>query len=69
MIEVNLDKLDMTVKEDHSNIINITDDVSLNMKYPKIDDFKGFNEKQESSTFFDLIKKCVDSVTEGRDYS
>ena len=65
IIEVNLDKLDMTIKEDHTNIINITDDVSLNLKYPIIDDFKGFNEKQESTTFFDLIKKCVDSVNEG----
>ena len=55
----------MTIKEDHTNIINITDDVSLNLKYPIIDDFKGFNEKQESTTFFDLIKKCVESVTEG----
>jgi hypothetical protein len=35
------------------------------LKYPIIDDFKGFNEKQESTTFFDLIKKCVESVTEG----
>jgi len=65
IVEINLDKLDMTVKEDHTNIINITDDVSLNLKYPIIDDFKGFNEKQESTTFFDLIKKCVESVTEG----
>lgn len=67
IVEINLDKLDMTVKEDHTNIINITDDVSLNMKYPLIDDFKDFNnEKQQDSTsLFGLIKKCIESVTEG----
>ena len=65
IVEINLDKLDMTIKEDHTNIINITDDVSLTLKYPRIDDFKGFDKEQNSTTFFELIKKCVDSVTEG----
>ena len=37
------------------------------MKYPLIDDFKDFNnEKQQDSTsLFGLIKKCIESVTEG----
>ena len=65
IIEVNLDKLDMTVKEDHTNVINITNDISLNLSYPKIDDFKGFDKEQNSTTFFELIKKCIESVTEG----
>ena len=37
----------MTIKEDHTNIINITDDVSLKLKYPLIDDFKNFKELED----------------------
>lgn len=65
IVEINLDKIDMTIKEDHTNIINITDDVSLKLKYPLIDDFKNFKEEEGSTSFFGLIKKCVESVTEG----
>ena len=65
IVEINLDKIDMTIKEDHTNIINITDDVSLTLKYPLIDDFKNFKEQEGSTSFFGLIKKCVESVTEG----
>ena len=65
IVEINLDKIDMTIKEDHTNIINITDDVSLKLKYPLIDDFKNFKEQEGSTSFFGLIKKCVESVTEG----
>ena len=58
----------MTIKEDHTNIINITDDVSLDLKYPLIDDFKSFDSEDSntSKNFFGLIKKCVASVTEGK---
>lgn len=68
IVEINLDKIDMTIKEDHTNIINITDDVSLDLKYPLIDDFKSFDSEDSntSKNFFGLIKKCVASVTEGK---
>jgi len=68
IVEINLDKIDMTIKEDHTNIINITDDVSLDLKYPLIDDFKSFDSEDSntSTNFFGLIKKCVASVTEGK---
>ena len=65
IVNINLDKIDMTIKEDHTNIINITDDVSLTLKYPLIDDFKNFKDSEGSTSFFGLIKKCVESVTEG----
>lgn len=65
IVNINLDELDMTVKDDHSNKINITDDVSITMNYPLIDDFKDFDKGQGSTGFFDLIKKCIDEVVEG----
>tara|TARA_B100001094_G_scaffold333338_1_gene410878 strand:- start:1295 stop:1999 length:705 start_codon:yes stop_codon:yes gene_type:complete len=65
IVNINLDELDMTVKDDHSNKINITDDVSITMNYPLIDDFKDFDKGQGSTGFFDLIKKCIDEVIEG----
>ena len=65
-VEVNLDQIDMTMKEDHSNIINITDEVSINMGYPMLRDFTNTKTNvDDSSAAFSLIKMCISSVSEG----
>ena len=55
----------MTVKEDHNNIININDEISLTMKYPLISDFAGSTSSNDSDAAFELMKKCIESVNEG----
>ena len=65
-VEVNLDQIDMTMKEDHSNIINITDKVSINMGYPMLRDFTNTKTNvDDTSAAFSLIKMCISSVSEG----
>ena len=65
-VEVNLDQIDMTMKEDHSNIINITDEVSINMGYPMLRDFTNTKTNvDDTSAAFSLIKMCISSVSEG----
>ena len=65
VVDVNLDQIDMTVKEDHNNIININDEISLTMKYPLISDFAGSTSSNDSDAGFELMKKCIESVNEG----
>ena len=54
------------MKEDHSNIINITDEVSINMGYPMLRDFTNTKTNvDDTSAAFSIIKMCISSVSEG----
>jgi len=65
-IEINLDQIDMTMKEDHSNIININDEVTMTMGYPMLKDFANVNvDTNDTDAAFSLIKNSVQSVSEG----
>jgi len=62
-IEVNLEELEMTKDPNHTNIINITDDVGVTMRYPSLKLVGDKNpEGLDSTTVFNLICDCVLNV-------
>ena len=52
---------------DHTNAINLTDDVSVIMRYPCLGDMKGFNALGESKSLFEMVKKCIHEVHDGEE--
>lgn len=66
-ISVDISNINIIRKENHTNIINITDDILIKMKYPSIEHAMKFSEvgDQNQSQLFDLMADCIDSVVEG----
>tara|TARA_B110000902_G_scaffold265930_1_gene351799 strand:+ start:25 stop:732 length:708 start_codon:yes stop_codon:yes gene_type:complete len=52
------------IKEEVSNIIPITDDISIEMRYPTYNSFvENFNEDVDESTFgFQMLENCIVSI-------
>ena len=64
-VEIDLEKVDVQMSEDHTNIVNLTKDIKLIMRYPCLKDMTGFDDKGEVSSMFDMIKRCIYEVHDG----
>lgn len=69
-VTLNLDDIKVQKSEDHTNIIKLTDDVSIVMKYPSMDLFIKNNMKESTSEVddvFEIASMCIDQIVEGED--
>ena len=64
-VEIDLEKVDVQMSEEHTNIVNLTKDIKLIMRYPCLRDMTGFDDKGEVSSIFDMIKRCVHEIHDG----
>jgi len=65
-VSLDLNDVEVQIDETHKNIIDITDDVKMIMKYPQISDVQ-FTEinPNEVSRIFEMLKKCILEVHNG----
>ena len=63
--EIDLGDIAVQMPDNHTNIIQITDDISMIMRYPKLSDMAGFTEEGEIKQIFDMVKRCVVEVHDG----
>lgn len=69
-IKLSLDDIKVQKKEGHSNIIKLTDEVSVVMKYPSMDLFVKNNIAESGSEIddvFEIASMCIDQIVEGED--
>jgi len=65
-VNVDLAEVGIQMKEDHTNVIQLTDKISMHMRYPTLSDAQGFgSEESEVSTMFETLKKCVHEIHDG----
>jgi hypothetical protein len=64
--EINLADVDVQMPDNHTNTIAITDDISMIMRYPKLSDMEGFTEKGEIKQIFDMVRRCVVEIHDGK---
>jgi len=65
-IKVNLEEVDVHMTADHTNEINITDDVKIFMRYPILKDMdNGFLDLDNAAKTFSIMEKCVHSIVYG----
>ena len=60
-VKINLEDINVQMPENHTNEINITDDVKIVMNYPTIKDVD-MTGKQTTDEVFNTIKKCVKEI-------
>ena len=65
-VEVDLEKVDVQMTEDHTNIVNLTKDITIVMRYPCLKDMTGFDDTGQVSSMFDMIKRCIYEVRDGK---
>ena len=65
-VEVDLEKVDVQMSEEHTNIVNLTKDITIVMRYPCLKDMTGFDDTGQVSSMFDMIKRCIYEVRDGK---
>ncbi len=63
-VKVNLDEINVAVTDEHTNEINITDDIKIVMRYPTLEDVK-VRKTDDASIMFDMIHTSIDEVHNG----
>jgi hypothetical protein len=66
-VEIDLKDIGVQMKEEHTNIVQLTDDISIIMKYPCLADMSGFDSEGQIQSIFEMIKRCVHEIHDGDD--
>ena len=67
-VEIDLKDVDVQMKEGHTNIIQLTKDISMTMRYPQLGDIARLGKKGSGTeNIFSLIKKCIQEIHDGED--
>ena len=61
-VTINLDDVEVDFNKEHTNQIQLTDDVCLIMNYPQYEFLNSFREGSETAFIFKLIKRCVKQI-------
>ena len=64
-VEIDLEEVDVQMSKDHTNVVDLTEDVKMIMRYPCLKDMSGFDDTGEVSSMFDMIKRCVYEIHDG----
>ena len=67
-VEIDLEEVDVQMKEDHTNVIQLTKDISMTMRYPCLGDIARLGNKGKGTeNIFNMIKKCIHEIHDGED--
>ena len=66
-IKFMVDDIKVQFPKDHTNIIKLTDDLTVEMKYPDIDYFTKVNFMEKVPDEYELVAKCIKRVYVGED--
>jgi len=64
-VEINLEEVDVQMPVDHSNVINLTEDIKIIMKYPSLKEMSSFDDGGQVQSMFDMMKGCIHEVHDG----
>ena len=66
-VTIEYDKVGVQMSVDHTNEIELTDDIKMVMKYPTLSSLDGFDEKDETESTLRMMQNCVDEIHFGDD--
>jgi len=64
-VNIDLEKVGVQLEEEHTNEINVTDDIKIIMRYPTLNDMDQIKENQEIEQTFDVMKRCIAEIHDG----
>lgn len=68
-LSINIDDIKIKEFEDHTRVIDLTDDIKIGMVYPKIDQLTTLvgKDDNEQEAMFAIIVGCIDTVISGEE--
>lgn len=67
-LDCNLDDVQIIFDPEHTNFINVTDNITLRMKYPEARLMQSLDPSlSESDIFFELLSNCMDVIVQGNE--
>ena len=66
-VSIPLEEVDVQMKENHTNVITLTDEISVIMRYPCLGDAKEVKSNEQTKGLFSVIKKCIHEVHDGEE--
>jgi hypothetical protein len=63
-VDIPLDDIKVKFQKDHTNMIDLTDDIKIEMSYPTFEMIEGF-DTENTKEIFDLMGKCVERIIDG----
>jgi|APGre2960657444_1045066.scaffolds.fasta_scaffold26705_2 hypothetical protein len=66
-VSVDLDPVTVQFDSEHSSIINVSDSVTLKMRYPNIDSSDTLGIDNNAGNVFDLVGKCISVISVGEE--
>ena len=64
-VTIPLEEVNVQMKKDHTNVVSLTNDINVVMRYPCLGDMKGFNALGQTKSIFGMVKKCIHEVHDG----
>ena len=64
---LNLEDINVNMKEGHTNIIDVTDKIKIVMRYPTLKDMVDMDGMQDIDGILSMIKRCVDEIHDGEE--
>ena len=67
-VDFNINDVALQLDDDHTPVVQLTDDVSIKMQYPNIKQFSSFTVEDTTKVtdkLFNLIRECTESIIEG----
>ena len=66
-VSIPLEEVNVQMKKDHTNVVSLTNDINVVMRYPCLGDMKGFNALGETKSLFEMVKRCIHEVHDGKE--
>ena len=63
--KINLEEIEVSMTVGHSNMIDITDNIKLQLRYPVYNDATEVNSLEQSDGVFKLLTRCIDKIIYG----
>jgi len=65
-VELDLKDVDVQMTADHTNIVKLTKNISMTMKYPSLSDMEGFDPQGKILSLFEMVKRCILEIRDGK---
>tara|TARA_R100001377_G_scaffold66106_1_gene41384 strand:- start:267 stop:968 length:702 start_codon:yes stop_codon:yes gene_type:complete len=66
-IEIDLNDVEVQHTENHTNMVALGNDVSLEMKYPSYTTLSNIKSEEAVDVTFEMIEMCIDKVVQGEE--
>ena len=64
-VKVNLDEINVQMTTGHTNVVNLTNDIKMYLRYPLLNDVKQLQGSDEVERVFNILVQCIHEVHHG----